>query len=108
MLAPPLYIPKEVVNYYLLLNRSHPCFQEVVQRLVAQELYEKYSQLNVQQFVDSCADVKWCPFPNCGLAVGLQEVGGAKSDDMVKRKRGGPGDHQRLNVECEQGHGFCW
>ena len=82
-------------------------FQEVVKTLVPMDVYDKYSQLNVQQFVDSCADVKWCPFPNCDQVVSLKEVGGAESDDAVKRKKGGAGEGG-LNMECERGHGFCW
>ena len=72
---------------------------------------EKYSNLTIQQFVDNSADIRWCPYPDCNYAVYIQrdkevevpeEVGGATA--IVSSKKMTPAE----NVECGQGHGFCW
>jgi len=77
----------------------------VVADLVPEDLFKKYLELNLHQFVDLYADVKWCPFPDCGQAVSLKQVGGAAGG-----KGGGAAGLGRpgLNVECGNGHGFCW
>ena len=73
--------------------------------LVPDDLFKKYMELNLHQFVDSYAAVKWCPFPDCGQAVSLKEGAGTAAE-----KGGRAVGLQRLglNVECSKGHGFCW
>lgn len=70
---------------------------------------EKYKELSIKQFVDSSSDIRWCPFPDCSYAICMKreekqtkaEVGGAVGGATEKLTRG-------ENVECGQGHGFCW
>ena len=74
----------------------------------------KYSDLALQQFVDSSTDIRWCPFPDCDFAVCMRrskekeveedEEGVSGGAAIVSTKKMTPGE----NVECGQGHGFCW
>ncbi len=77
---------------------------------------ERYTDLNLKQFVASSADIRWCPFPDCGYAICTNReekevdvpVGGAS-----RLVTGGRASSEALltageNVECGQGHGFCW
>ena len=52
--------------------------------------------LLVQEFVDASRQTKWCPHTACGKVVSYISKGGGASE------RSG------LNVECEDGHTFCW
>lgn len=73
--------------------------QEVIMKLVSTDLFRKYSDLNLQQFVDSQDNIKWCPYPDCGQAAQLQ------AHHQYKPVFG---TAQGINVECGNGHGFCW
>lgn len=85
---------------------------------------EHYTDLTVKQFVDSSADIRWCPYPDCNYAICIKRD--SKKEDSIKKKsakedeavggaEGGAvgGDMEKVltcgeNVECGQGHGFCW
>ncbi len=81
---------------------------------------KKYSDLATQNFVDSSADIRWCPFPDCGYAICIrknQDSDEVKSKDQGKPVVNGAEGASALvrmkmtageNVECGQGHGFCW
>ena len=128
---------------------------------------ERYSELAVQNFVDSSAEIRWCPFPDCGYAICMRKDKNSQDpeDDEVRSKEntssrggsegasntrskgasntgseeanssGGEGSSSSgteessssegaaegatalstisnmtpgVNVECGQGHGFCW
>jgi len=106
---------------------------------------ERYSELAIQNFVDSSAEIRWCPFPDCGYAICMRKNSKENSqdpeDDEIRSKEdrskedrskedrskegtsnGGDGGGSEgatalsgvwkmtpgVNVECGQGHGFCW
>ena len=72
---------------------------------------EKYKELSLKQFVDSSSGIRWCPFPDCGYAICMkrepskrevaEDAEGAVGGAVKELTRG-------ENVECGQGHGFCW
>jgi ankyrin repeat/IBR domain-containing protein 1 len=78
---------------------SQPVPRDVLAKLVNEELFKKYSDLNIKHFVDSCKDFKWCPFPDCNQAV-MKKDGRTTAPEL--------GQRHGINVECGNGHGFCW
>ena len=84
--------------------------------MVSEDQLEKYSELNIKQFVESSSDIRWCPFPDCGYAIcirGKMNRAGKDTptaDGMLDGAMGGVWDEYTLgmNVECGRGHGFCW
>ena len=86
--------------------------QETIAKLVPKPLYQKYTSLNLSNFVDTYSAVKWCPYPNCGSAVSIkrEEGGGVREG---RRGQSPPAAAAEgicfgFNVECSNGHGFCW
>ncbi len=108
---------------------------------------EKYTDLTLRQFVASSADIRWCPYPDCGYAICIRreaakeesaKVGGATKEEKGFEVKGGVAKEEEEevgeavdeegvaeegvasagyvekkltrgeNVECGQGHGFCW
>lgn len=109
----------------------------MIANLVSEGQMERYSDLTIKQFVDSSADIRWCPYPDCGYAIcmrrddskeekkeGMVEKEGKKvaekeedreeDGDEDEEEGGAVGGVKELqltcgeNVECGQGHGFCW
>ena len=76
-----------------------PDIQEFIASVVSPKLYQRYTTLNLQQFVSEYRGVKWCPHPGCGQAVTTPEQQSAE-----RRKKENAG----LNVWCGKGHAFCW
>lgn len=75
--------------------------------MVSADQLQKYSDLNLKQFVESSSDIRWCPFPDCGYAICI----GGKGDVAVPTNGGVVSDDDSTpgrNVECGRGHGFCW
>lgn len=91
--------------------------QDTIARLISEKKMEKYTELSVKQFVDTSSDIRWCPYPDCGYAICIKNEGKDKKEEKTK---GGGGvavgrassSIMKLtpgkNVECGQGHGFCW
>lgn len=50
----------------------------------------------LQDFVDASRQTKWCPHAACGKVVSYITKGGGASE------------RSEVNVECEDGHTFCW
>ena len=79
----------------------------MIARLVSEAQMDKYTDLTIKQFVDSSADIRWCPYPDCGYAVCIR-----REDSKEESKATGGACTNKLtpgeNVECGQGHGFCW
>ncbi len=82
--------------------------------MVSADQLQKYSDLNIKQFVESSSDIRWCPFPDCGYAICIRGKGGVASGDVTTPTHGGVGvasdddSTPGRNVECGRGHGFCW
>ncbi len=75
--------------------------------MVSADQLQKYSDLNLKQFVESSSDIRWCPFPDCGYAICIR----GKGDVAVPTNGGVVSDDDSTpgrNVECGRGHGFCW
>lgn len=47
--------------------------------------------------MESNRSIKWCPVPNCGLAVRLPSTRKIKLNSKIAR-----------SVDCGRGHYFCW
>lgn len=62
---------------------------------------------SIKAFVDSNPEIKWCPFPECGMAVrnpclNLEnETDRNQSTSLIKRE-------YSSSVDCGNGHYFCW
>lgn len=70
--------------------------QEVIASVVSTELFQKYTTLNLEQFVSEYSGLGWCPHPGCGQAMAAPKIKNSK-----KKKEG-------LNIWCSKGHAFCW
>jgi len=62
---------------------------DVVKKLVTEEIYKKYYSFITQSFVEDNRQVTWCPYPNCGHAI---------TTDMVSGRV----------VSCKCGYRFCF
>jgi ankyrin repeat/IBR domain-containing protein 1 len=97
---------------------EHNCYKiipnETISKLVPRPLYEKYTSLNLSNFVDTYSAVKWCPYPNCGSAVSVkrEEGGGGREGRRGQSPPAAAATEEGIclgfNVECCNGHGFCW
>ena len=92
----------------------------MIASVVSKEQLEHYVELTVKQFADNSADIRWCPYPDCGYAICVKkedkecstgggkaangEAGKGKTQDGATALPFQPG----WNVECGRGHGFCW
>ena len=85
----------------------------MIANVVSKEQLEHYVELTVKQFADNSADIRWCPYPDCGYAICIKkeektaigaEAGQGKTPDGATALPFQPG----WNVECGRGHGFCW
>lgn len=94
-------------NYFVYVT-----WQEVIRERVSADQLQKYSDLNIKQFVESSSDIRWCPFPDCSYAICIRGKGGVSKSTTPPEGEGGvAGDDDPtpgLNVECGRGHGFCW
>ena len=103
---------------------------------MSKDQLEHYVELTVKQFADNSADIRWCPYPDCGYAICIkneakQAGDGGKGNGGRSSSRSGSGETGRektdggeeqvagavakdlpfqpgWNVECGRGHGFCW
>lgn len=95
------------VNCYAILSN------EIIGLLVSKEMARRHSQFDIQKFVDSNPNIKWCPFPGCGMAVKNPKI---HLNTTIHKKVIIPGIHEQHNVveefsiavDCGQGHIFCW
>lgn len=86
---------------------------EVIGSLVSKDTAERYIQFDIEAFVDSNPNIKWCPFPGCGMAVKNPKI---FSNKTIHKKIIIPEVHEQHNVvsdftttvDCGQGHFFCW
>ena len=67
----------------------------MVEKGLPDDMKEKYKRFGLQAYVDGSNNTKWCPYQGCGKVVALP-----------------PGTcvavTAEVNVECEDGHTFCW
>ncbi|XP_060867309.1 ankyrin repeat and IBR domain-containing protein 1-like [Metopolophium dirhodum] len=70
---------------------------ELIENVVSPEMARRYFDLNIESFVESNRSIKWCPVPNCGLAVRLPISRKPKPNSKIAR-----------SVDCGRGHYFCW
>ena len=87
---------------------------------MSKEQLERYVELTVKQFADNSADIRWCPYPDCGYAICINNDDGNEASGGVAIGGGGRGKgttqdgatalpfQPGWNVECGRGHGFCW
>lgn len=96
----------------------------MIASVVSKEQLEHYVELTVKQFADNSADIRWCPYPDCGYAICIKkedkEGAGGGGGGCGKVSNGEPGKEKiqegatalpfqpGWNVECGRGHGFCW
>ncbi|XP_055345873.1 ankyrin repeat and IBR domain-containing protein 1-like [Paramacrobiotus metropolitanus] len=80
-----------------------PC--DVVEGLVSREVARKYLQFDIEAFVESNPNMKWCPFAGCGRAVCRPELPAPLSLDIPHMKPPLATSHA---VDCGNGHYFCW
>ncbi|XP_013414863.1 uncharacterized protein LOC106176856 isoform X2 [Lingula anatina] len=83
---------------------------ELIEEIVSRDMARRYLQFDIQAFVDSNPNIKWCPSPGCIRAVKLPDMDGASGvmspvQPSIASKL--PGDTSR-SVDCGSGHYFCW
>ena len=76
-----------------------------MERLVSKELMNKYTTFDIRTFVDTNRTTKWCPHVECEGVVHLPPSivasGNQQAEGTVTGNTG-------INVECANGHMFCW
>ncbi|CAF0990366.1 unnamed protein product [Didymodactylos carnosus] len=82
---------------------AYDCFSfvpnEIIEKCVTKEMARRYLQFDIKAFVDSNPNFKWCPYPNCGLAVQSPLDRIQQSSHMKEFSK---------SVNCINGHYFCW
>jgi len=71
------------------LNCKYTIPDQIVQKLVDKEVYEKYIRFVTKTFVEDNAHITWCPAPRCGNAI---------TADML----------HGTTVKCRCGFSFCF
>lgn len=71
------------------VNCKYTVPDQVVQKLVDKEIYEKYLRFVTKTFVEDNAHITWCPAPRCGNAI---------TADML----------HGTTVKCRCGFSFCF
>jgi len=71
------------------LNCKYTVPDQLVQKLVDKEIYEKYLRFVTKTFVEDNAHITWCPAPRCGNAI---------TADML----------HGTTVKCRCGFSFCF
>ncbi|XP_029828626.2 ankyrin repeat and IBR domain-containing protein 1 isoform X1 [Ixodes scapularis] len=74
---------------------------DVIEQLVSPEMVRRYLQFDIEAFVETNPDIKWCPWAGCGRAVKLPVI----AKPPVLPHRAPPVSHA---VDCGNGHYFCW
>lgn len=67
-----------------------------VERYMPSDVKEKYQRFGLAAFVDAHDKIKWCPRKECEKVVTYPPPGGVVTVNTA------------VNVECEDGHTFCW
>ncbi|ESO82483.1 hypothetical protein LOTGIDRAFT_134513 [Lottia gigantea] len=78
---------------------------DIIERIVSRPMARRYLQFDIQAFVESNPDMKWCPYPGCGRAVKLPDLDGSAASNAGHPRI--PTDTSRA-VDCGNGHYFCW
>ena len=73
--------------------------------VLSEGLFQRYTDLNIKQFVGSFKDMKWCPYPGCSYAIKLPE--GIHNEGGIPRDKTDSPD-LGINVVCGRGHWVCW
>ena len=88
---------------------------DVVESLVSKETAQKYLHFDIKAFVDSNPSYKWCPYPECGMAVRnprLSNENPEMSLNEIERKNSTSSNSNNKDcsrsVDCGNGHYFCW
>ncbi|OQV24034.1 Ankyrin repeat and IBR domain-containing protein 1 [Hypsibius exemplaris] len=98
--------------YPIICPDSHcsmlvPC--DVIEGLVSRDIARKYLQFDIEAFVESNPNMKWCPFAaaagSCGRAVSQPEMPGPTVLFIPHMKPPLKTSHA---VDCGNGHYFCW
>ncbi|XP_022243992.1 ankyrin repeat and IBR domain-containing protein 1-like isoform X2 [Limulus polyphemus] len=80
---------------------------DVIEKLVSPEMVRRYLQFDIEAFVESNPNIKWCPFPGCGQAVRLPE-NEITTPEFVAIPNTSPPSPVSHAVDCGNGHYFCW
>ncbi|RNA41918.1 ankyrin repeat and IBR domain-containing, partial [Brachionus plicatilis] len=83
---------------------------EIVESLVSKETAQKYLHfdLKASAFVDSNPTIKWCPYPECGMAVKNPSSSSQNESESRKKNTGSTSREYSRSVDCGNGHYFCW
>ncbi|CAN8005523.1 unnamed protein product [Ixodes hexagonus] len=75
---------------------------DVIEQLVSPEMVRRYLQFDIEAFVETNPDIKWCPWAACGRAVKLPVI---SEPAVIPHRSVPPVSHA---VDCGNGHYFCW
>eukprot|EP00731_Ephydatia_muelleri_P020033 Em0012g858a len=78
---------------------------DILVAVLSEGLFQRYTDLNIKQFVGSFKDMKWCPYPGCSYAIKLPE--GIHNEGGIPRDKTDSPD-LGINVVCGRGHWVCW
>lgn len=61
----------------------------------------------LKAFVDSNPEIKWCPYPECGMAVRNPRLN-LENENYEQNQSAGLIREYSRSVDCGNGHYFCW
>lgn len=94
-----------------ILCPSFECQQlvpiDIIEKIVSPEMVRRYLEFDIEAFVESNPNIKWCPFPGCSRAVKLPDSD-ANPEEVIIIPNCLPPAPVSHAVDCGNGHYFCW
>lgn len=78
---------------------------DVIEHVVSPDMVRRYLQFDIEAFVESNPNFKWCPWAGCGRAVHLPE---SIDPPPLRLPRSAPREPISHSVDCGNHHYFCW
>ncbi|XP_065294632.1 ankyrin repeat and IBR domain-containing protein 1-like isoform X1 [Dermacentor albipictus] len=78
---------------------------DIIEHIVSADMVRRYLQFDIEAFVESNPNFKWCPWAGCGRAVHLPE---SVDPPPLRLPKSAPREPMSHSVDCGNRHYFCW
>ena len=81
----------------------------MIESVVSREMAQRFLNFDINAFVDSNPNIRWCPHPGCGQAVALPTPTEDPFDPlMVDSLTSNTKQRKGRVAHCGKQHYFCW
>jgi len=120
------YLTSKIVENDIMMLRCPICVggssstcspavpESMVERVVPPEVYTKFQNFVVSNYISTQPAVKWCPAPNCGFVVSalhsnrFQEAQLCRPVNVEKDSNSTVSNNMCIEATCGDGHTFCF